>query len=598
MNAQLLNPFSIQLPDSVSATLSNAECSVLLFNHGQSALAGQYLALGRTDGYITLWDIETKSVLRLLSGHVRAVTGLAWSHFNRYLASCSIDWNVIIWDLATKTDAPGVTTTSNGTTHEPAHVTPGVVQGVVEQDPRLPFASERKITIRFDCPVTSIQFSPADSRKLIVTLASSQAVLINVQQHFRILRRRLNPASSSCSSSSPTSLLQVEQLSTATIRTQLRNTTIGENGAQEASGIGITAARFTPDSNFIVAGTTKGSLLIFDSGSASLIDEQKVLATSSGVKELSFDAAGRFAVVNCNDRAIRILSVSTTSDPTSSFSNPSHGENDDSNRSFKRRKLGLKLTLLHKISDAINRTPWIQPSFTPSSDHIYSGAAHHASHNVHIYDRVSGTLTKILEGPKDWLVGVDWHPSRPMLASVSNTGVVYIWLTPAEEIWSAYAPGFEELEENVEYEEREGEFDFVEDGARRDKQRQEEEEAAFVRIVDDSVVSSGGARGVDGIGNRRVSQVDVEKVFEMLEIQTNESESSKYCKAFKHIAKNLHRLESDSGWIKLSSQSSHADGEQQTRELVFTLVDDDNNDSFVIPPRLENDYSEFHNDHI
>ncbi len=39
--------------------------------------------------------------------------------------------------------------------------------------------------------------------------------------------------------------------------------------------------------------------------------------------------------------------------------------------------------------------------------------------------------------------------------------MVNIWQTTVDESWSAFAPGFEELEENREYEEREDEFDIV-----------------------------------------------------------------------------------------------------------------------------------------
>lgn len=54
-----------------------------------------------------------------------------------------------------------------------------------------------------------------------------------------------------------------------------------------------------------------------------------------------------------------------------------------------------------------------------------------------------------------------WHPIRPLIASVSTLGLIHVWVTGITENWSAYAPGFEELDENVEYQEKEDEFDIV-----------------------------------------------------------------------------------------------------------------------------------------
>ncbi|CDR98622.1 hypothetical protein [Sporisorium scitamineum] len=351
---------------------------------------------------------------------------------------------------------------------------------------------------------------------------------------------------------------------------------------------GITAARFTPDSRFIVAGTSKGSLLIFDATSGDLLDEQKTLSTSSGVKELAFDAAGKFLVVNCNDRAIRIVSVSTTTDP-------SHIQSDTTEpvRPSKRlRPTTLSLTLLHKIQDMIQRTAWNNIGFSPSSDYIFAGAAHKASHNVYIWDRSSGTLSKILEGPKDWSIGVDWHPSRPMLASASNTGAIYVWFTPTEEIWSAYAPGFEELEENMEYEEREDEFDFIDGKGDMDRLRQEEQEAAYVRVCE------GEVRGVRRKGGVLVG--DVEGLLGL-----GAEERSREREALGMVVKRLDDLCFDSGWKTLETITNGnktdemvVDGGKEERLLEYTLLDDDESDVFVIPPRLEIDFSEFHDDHI
>lgn len=38
---------------------------------------------------------------------------------------------------------------------------------------------------------------------------------------------------------------------------------------------------------------------------------------------------------------------------------------------------------------------------------------------------------------------------------------MHIWHCPNPERWGAFAGGFEEVDENVEYEERESEFDIV-----------------------------------------------------------------------------------------------------------------------------------------
>lgn len=157
----------------------------------------------------------------------------------------------------------------------------------------------------------------------------------------------------------------------------------------------------------------------------------------------------------------------------------------------------MELTALHRFQDLINRTPWLGIGFSGDGEYVFGGAAHKVAHNIYIWDRGAGVLDKILQGPRDSLVDVDWHPTRPMLASVSNTGAVNLWFTPPTEIWSAYAPGFEELEENVEYEEREDEFD-LEDEEELTRRKQDEEEALVeIRPLPARVKPADGAHGQD-----------------------------------------------------------------------------------------------------
>jgi len=93
-------------------------------------------------------------------------------------------------------------------------------------------------------------------------------------------------------------------------------------------------------------------------------------------------------------------------------------------------------------------------------------------------------LVKILEGPKEGVMDLEWHPTRPIVVSCSTTGMAYIWNAHYTENWSAFAPGFTELEENLEYIEKEDEFDIVDEETEANKKKKkQEEEDVIVDII-------------------------------------------------------------------------------------------------------------------
>lgn len=446
MNQSFLNPFATAaIPESVHQIIGpTTEVSSLCarFNP-KGKFAGQYIASARADCAVAIYDLETRGMIRYLEAHVKPVTWIAWSDTSRFLASASADWNVVVWDLK-----------------------------------QIPAA--RVATLRFDAPVSQVSFAPASSKLLLVTLDSQQVILVDLR---RRKRRRTSTASTSAvdgqhttngvngttngdhpaanGSDHPAS--SSARWQPAEVRTDLSQV-YNKMQQQEAAGQEaststeslppLTCAQFHPSGSYILAGTTRGEILAFSVIHGCRLISRINAAGSSAIREIAFDRSGRGLVVNSNDRSIRVLSVEV--DPSDSLPT-------------------LRLAVIHRFVDQVNRTPWSGIGFSGDGEYVYAGAAHKAAHNVYIWDRGAGALDKILEGPREPLVDVHWHPIRPLLLSVSVSGPINIWFTPNAENWSAYAPGFEELEENLEYQEGEEEFDLEdEDELSRRKQDQED----------------------------------------------------------------------------------------------------------------------------
>jgi COMPASS component SWD1 len=176
-----------------------------------------------------------------------------------------------------------------------------------------------------------------------------------------------------------------------------------------------------------------------------------IKACSLPVKNVVAYKRGDYFLVNSADRSIRVFDAKTSSQ-------------------------------VHEFQDPVNKTQWKTCFFSPDGEHIIGASAQKAQHDLYIWSRTGGQLMKILEGPKEGVMDATWHPTRPIIASCSTHGVIYIWTTNYTyfQNWSAFAPDFTELEENEEYVEREDEFDLDRED---EKKRSQEDENEAVDIV-------------------------------------------------------------------------------------------------------------------
>lgn len=195
-------------------------------------------------------------------------------------------------------------------------------------------------------------------------------------------------------------------------------------------------ASFDRRGQHIYTGNSKGKVLVFSCPELEQKVSFRVASSGALIKSIEFARRGDCFLVNTGDRIIRVYNA-----------NDVFNCDKDSEPEPK-----------HRLQDLVNKTMWKKCCFSGDGEYVCAGSSR--QHALYIWEKGFGNLVKILHGTKgELLLDVVWHPVRPIIASISS-GVVSVWAQNQVENWSAFAPDFKELDENVEYEERESEFDL------------------------------------------------------------------------------------------------------------------------------------------
>ena len=210
-----------------------------------------------------------------------------------------------------------------------------------------------------------------------------------------------------------------------------------KQAAQDAKQT-TTVSVFTASGEHILAGTNKGWLNIIEVSTRTTIYSTKIC--TGVVIFLRLTGSGRDMVVNAQDRIIRTIQLPNLSaadlDPDT-----------------------IDIEVEHKFQDVVNKLSWNHVAFSSTGEYVT--ASTYNNHDIYIWERNHGSLVKILEGPKEEHGVVEWHPHRPLIAACGlESGRIHIWSIMPSQRWSALAPDFVEVEENVEYIEHEDEFDI------------------------------------------------------------------------------------------------------------------------------------------
>lgn len=383
--------------------------------------------------------------------------------FNRsgsLLAVGCNDGRVVVWDFLTRCVAKNITAHAGHPVTSISWSRAGYKIASASLDNSMAIweveTGECKIRWIFKAPLMKIQFNPRNDNFIIVCPYKHQPILLKVDyQNSQVLHRYIP--------------IESEDIESNMV------------------------ASFDRRGEYIYTGNSKGQLSIMrlsrdfheqDEGCENIFETiSSFSAAPAAIRDIEFAPKDkRYFLVNSTDRTIRLYSCDTAVNA---------GVNGNCEE-------------LRKFQEMVNKPLWRRCCFSGEREVIYVCGGSARQHALYIWDIDTGAVKKMLltSSKGESLLDVQWHPSRPIVVSVSS-GVVYIWARAEVENWSAYAPQFKELDENQEYSERESEFDIEdEDAYIKSVCKKEKESDDDISVnVDTAEYEEGDYRSSDEEGN-------------------------------------------------------------------------------------------------
>jgi hypothetical protein len=77
-----------------------------------------------------------------------------------------------------------------------------------------------------------------------------------------------------------------------------------------------------------------------------------------------------------------------------------------------------------EYEDPVNRIGWVDGDLSRNCEYLGGALADPREHKLYVWDLSNGALVKVIDGPKEDVIAMRWHPYQPVLVSVSVSGKV------------------------------------------------------------------------------------------------------------------------------------------------------------------------------
>lgn len=184
---------------------------------------------------------------------------------------------------------------------------------------------------------------------------------------------------------------------------------------------------------------------------------------SAAAWQLVVSRNGRLLLINSADCALRLFGAEECWESAKKAAE-GHSSSDDVKPRF-------------VFQDLVSKIAWTSCAFSGDAEYVVGGCNSNPHmgdrYDLYIWNTGTGALIDQLNGPQVELHDVAFHPTRPFIAVATSDGIVDTWGPRMD--WTNFAPSFQALPMNIEYVEKEDEFDVVIDGDDAEEERRKKE---------------------------------------------------------------------------------------------------------------------------